>query len=79
MHSNPHSTRHVPCLVAHASPWKAKALTQSREKVYNFKAHYRLPLPNGMVAHTLMYWPIAGAFGPSVLQPLNLNSLRKLQ
>ena len=38
-----------------------------------------LPLPNGMVAHALTYWPNVGPFGPSLPQPPNLTSLRKLQ
>ena len=33
----------------------------------------------GKVAHALMYWPNVGPFGPSLPQPPNLTSLRKLQ
>ena len=43
------------------------------KKVSNFKPHYILPLPNGMVAHALTYWPNVG---PSLPQPPNLTSLR---
>ena len=50
-----------------------------KKKVSNFKPHYILPLPNGMVAHALSYWPNVGAFGPSLPQPPNLTSLRKLR
>ena len=32
-----------------------------------------------MVAHALTYWPNVGPFGPSLPQPPNLTSLRKLQ
>ena len=32
-----------------------------------------------MVAHTLKYWPNVGPFRPSLPQPPNLTSLRKLQ
>ena len=52
-------------------------LTQSQEKVSNFKPHYILPLPNGMVAHALTYWPNVGAFGPS--DDLTYPPLWKLQ
>ena len=57
----------------------AKGITQSQEKVNTFKPNYILPLHNGMVAHALTYWPNVGPFGPSLPQPPNLTSLRKLQ
>ena len=40
---------------------------------------YILQLPNGKVEHALTYWPNVGAFDPSVPQPPNLTSLRKLK
>ena len=51
----------------------------SRKKVSNFKPHYILPLPNGMVVHELMYCYNVGTFGPSLPQPPYLTSLRELQ
>ena len=51
----------------------------SKKKISNFKLHYILPLPNGMVAQALTYWPNVGPFGPSLPQPPNPSSLRKLQ
>ena len=54
------------------------ALTNLMKKGSNFKSQYILPLPNGMVAHAQTYWPNVGPFGPSLPQPPNLTSIRKL-
>ena len=45
----------------------------------NFKPHYFLPIPNGMVAHALTYWPNVGAFGPLGPSHLTYPPLWKLQ